>query len=288
MVREAAQSVLAQSYRGFELIVVDDGSTDGTSERIVKLNGAVRLFAQNRRGVSAARNSGATIARGRYLAFLDSDDLWLPDKLAVQSEFMAQRPEIHICQTEEIWYRRGVRVNPMAKHRKPSGDVFRPSLELCLISPSAVMMTRELFEASGGFDESLSVCEDYDLWLRVAARHPVPLISNALVVKRGGHADQLSHSTWGMDRYRVLALQKLLRSGLSREKRLWALEVLRRKVAVLAGGAEKRGNGVAADAYRGILDEFMQESCDVVEADSRICGGEGVSFTNSRAVAALG
>ncbi len=171
-------------------------------------------FARREKASSAARNTGVSRSSGRYLALLDSDDLWLPGKLARQTAFMIGRPDVEICQTEEIWIRNGVRVNPKAAHRKPSGDVFLRSLDLCLVSPSAVMMTRELFERAGGFDESFPVCEDYDLWLRIAAERPIPLIPEALVVKRGGHADQLSRSTWGMDRYRVRALQKLLRPGI--------------------------------------------------------------------------
>src|SRR5215510_5701311 len=216
MVREAIASVLAQTFQDFELIVVDDGSNDGTRE-LVREFSSVRYTFQENRGVSAARNRGATLSRGRLLAFLDSDDFWQPRKLEMQAAFFTAHPEARICQTEELWLRNGVRVNPHQKHRKPSGDIFTRSLQLCLVSPSAVMMRRELFAQSGGFDESLPACEDYDLWLRIAAREPVYLIEEPLVVKRGGHADQLSHKFWGMDRFRVAALRKLLDSGVLSE-----------------------------------------------------------------------
>ncbi|HEX9786568.1 MAG TPA: glycosyltransferase family 2 protein, partial [Candidatus Binatia bacterium] len=202
-------------------------------------------------------------------------------KLARQTAFMVEHPEVRICQTEEIWIRNGIRVNPKAVHRKPSGDIFARSLDLCLVSPSAVMMTRELFQRLGGFDETLPVCEDYDLWLRVAAKEPVPLIAEALVIKRGGHADQLSRSMWGMDRYRVRALQKILRAGLKGWRRAAALQVLRRKVAVLANGARKRGREREADDFEGLLDEFKQERTDVRERDSRIRPGQGLSPANA-------
>ncbi|MBI3067249.1 MAG: glycosyltransferase family 2 protein [Deltaproteobacteria bacterium] len=288
MIGEAVESVLAQSFQDFELIVVDDGSRDGTAKRITALGGDTRIMVQSRCGVSAARNHGAHVARGRYLAFLDSDDLWLAEKLAVQTTFMVEHPEMQICQTEETWLRHGKRVNPKAKHRKPSGDIFRASLELCLVSPSAVMMTKKLFDETGGFDESFSVCEDYDLWLRIAVDHPVPLIAAPLVIKRGGHADQLSHSLWGMDRYRVAALQKLLRAGVGGEKREWVVDTLRRKIAVLAQGAMKRGQESAARAYEAVLGEFVQEKKDVGGGDSRVRQGEGISPANSGAVARLG
>ena len=271
MVGEAIESVLAQSYRTWELIVVDDGSTDGTSKHLARYGANIRYVSRQRGGVAAARNYGVAIARGRYVAFLDSDDLWMAKKLAIQTEFMEQQPEVQICQTEEIWVRRGVRVNPKAKHAKPSGDIFRRCLDLCLVSPSAVMMTKQLFNQFRGFDESFPVCEDYDLWLRIGVDHPVPLIPMSLVVKRGGHRDQLSHSIWGMDRYRVQSLRNLLGNGLSGEKRQWVIEALQCKISVLCQGARKRGKECEATAYEGILSEILQETLNVRDGDSPIC-----------------
>lgn len=284
LVGAAIESVLAQSYGGFELIVVDDGSTDDTAEQLAQFGSRLLILKQPNRGVSAARNFAVRHARGSYLAFLDSDDLWLPNKLAIQVAFIEQHPSVQICQIEETWIRNGVRVNPKAKHRKPSGDIFIASLELCLVSPSAVMLTRELFERVGGFDESLPVCEDYDLWLRIAVDHSIALIDDALVIKRGGHADQLSRSLWGVDRYRVLALQKLLRSGLDGKRREAAIAVLRRKVEVLASGARKRGKASEARSYEDILTEFMQEQ-HVGERNSRLLDGERLSPADAGALA---
>ena len=283
-VGEAIESVLAQSFADFELIVVDDGSTDDTARELAKFGSRLRLLRQPNRGVSAARNLAVRHGRGSYLAFLDSDDLWLPEKLAVQTSFMEQNPAVQICQTEEIWIRNGIRVNPKAKHRKPSGEIFFPSLKLCLVSPSAVMLTRKLFERVGGFDENFPVCEDYDLWLRIAVDHSVSLIDEALVIKRGGHADQLSRSIWGMDRYRVLALRKLLGSGLDGARRDAAIEVLRHKVAVLAAGARKRGKAGEAAAYEEILAEFTQEH-HVGARNSRLLDGEELSPADAGALA---
>ena len=285
MVGAAVDSVLAQSYRDFELIVVDDGSADATSTELAKYGSQLRYFKQNRSGVSAARNLGVRRSRGRLIAFLDSDDLWQPDKLKIQVRYMERSPEVQICQTDEIWIRHGVRVNPRIRHRKPSGDIFNRSLDLCLISPSAVMMTRRLFELSGGFDEWLPVCEDYDLWLRIARDHPVPLIEQPLVVKHGGHADQLSHSMWGMDRYRVIALQKLLRSGLDGERRAAALKVLQNKVAVLAQGARKRGKAAEAERYQAMLSEFAGEMGNVGERVSQFRGIQGLPSADAQPLA---
>lgn len=277
MLGAAVESVLAQRYRDFELIVIDDGSTDGSAMELAKFGAQVHYIYRHHSGVSAARNLGVRLSRGRLVAFLDSDDLWQADKLAVQARFMESHPDVQICQTEEVWLRHGVRVNPKLKHRKPSGDIFRRSLDLCLVSPSAVMMTRALFDRSGGFDESLPVCEDYDLWLRIARDYPVPLIEQALVVKRGGHADQLSHSMWGMDRYRVVALLKLLRSGIAGDRRRAVLRVLQIKTAVLAQGAQKRGRTAEVDGYRAMLSEFAGEIDDVGERIPQLRGVQGIS-----------
>ncbi|MGD8367122.1 MAG: glycosyltransferase [Desulfobacterales bacterium] len=255
-IEEAVESVAAQTLTDFELIAVDDGSTDGTGEILSRYESRLRLIRQENRGVSAARNRGVAEARGRWIAFIDSDDLWRPEKLALQTAFFQNRPDARICQTEEIWVRNGIRVNPGRRHQKPSGDIFIPSLSLCLVSPSAVMMEKALFEEIGGFDESLPAAEDYDLWLRISARHPVHLIEEPLVVKRGGHADQLSR-TPGIDRYRIRALEKILDSGeLTAARRRAAAAVLREKCAIYAGGCRKRGRTAEAQRYEALAERF--------------------------------
>jgi glycosyltransferase involved in cell wall biosynthesis len=250
---EALESVLAQGLTGVELIVVDDGSTDGTPQLLAGYGESIRVLRQENRGVSAARNAGIAAARSGLIAFLDSDDLWLPGKLRTQLDFFAERPEALICQTEELWVKHGRRVNPGRRHRKRGGMIFEPSLELCLVSPSAVMMRRELFERIGRFDEALPACEDYDLWLRVSLRVPIHLIATPLIVKRGGHADQLSRA-WGLDRYRIAALVKLLNGdSLNEVQRQAARRVLRRKCAVYAGGCRKRGRTDEAEQYERLI-----------------------------------
>jgi glycosyltransferase involved in cell wall biosynthesis len=252
-VMEAVASVLAQTYRAFELLVLDDGSTDATLAALASFGGEIQVLRrEERQGVSAARNLGAAAATGEWLAFLDSDDLWLPDKLARQVEYLKANTDIVICQTGETWIRNGVRVNPPEACRKVAGDIFLPSLKRCLVSPSAVMLHRRLFEEMGGFDEELPAAEDYDLWLRITWRYPVGLVPEPLVIKRGGHADQLSRQ-WGLDRFRIRALMKLREEpGLPQEYKQAVHKTLAEKCRIYAQGCEKRDRWDEAREYRAI------------------------------------
>jgi len=237
----AVKSVLEQTHDNIELIVVNDGSTDNTLEILAPFLEKTTIISQARQGVSAARNVGIQRASGDLISFLDSDDLWLPDKIACQVDFFQKNPDALICQTEEIWIRKGIRVNPKKKHKKLQGMIFKPSLHLCLVSPSAVMMRRSLFDTVGLFDEELPACEDYDLWLRVAARYPIHLLDKPGIIKHGGHPDQLSahHS---LDKYRILSLTKLLKETcLTREQRGAAEQVLLEKARIYGQGCIKRG-----------------------------------------------
>ncbi|MCF8045651.1 MAG: glycosyltransferase family 2 protein [Desulfarculaceae bacterium] len=245
----AVESVLRQNYPHMEIIVVDDGSTDDTAEKLAPYAGNIRIMEQENLGVSAARNSGIKAASGDLIAFLDSDDLWQNDKISKQTAFFARHPSALICQTEEIWIRNGRRVNPAGKHKKPSGMIFEPSLHLCLVSPSAVMMKPRLFQEKGLFDETLPACEDYDLWLRISVDTPVSLIDNPGTVKHGGHDDQLSKNH-SLDRYRIYAIEKLLDSRiLSERQREEAVKVMKHKCRIYGNGCIKRGKEEEARRY---------------------------------------
>jgi glycosyltransferase involved in cell wall biosynthesis len=246
----ALQSVYAQSHPATEVIVVDDGSSDDTRRMVRGQFPAVRYLYQPNRGVSSARNSGIEAATGDWIALLDSDDRWQPDKLAQQCEHLRMRPEYKICHSDEIWIRNGRRVNPMKKHAKYGGHIFRQCLPRCVISPSAVMIHRQLLNEVGLFDESLPACEDYDLWLRICARHPVLYIDKPLITKVGGHDDQLSRHYWGMDRFRIHALEKILAvNALDAANHAAALTTLLDKLAIVIKGAIKHGNHDLASHY---------------------------------------
>jgi glycosyltransferase involved in cell wall biosynthesis len=241
--REAIVSVLSQSEPPGEIIVVDDGSEDDTAVVVERFSPRVKLVRRSHGGVSAARNAGIRASSGRWLAFLDSDDLWLPGKLGTQMDFLANNPRFLICQTEEIWIRNGKRLNPRHYHRKPDGECFERLLERCLVSPSAVVMERALLEDVGFFDEEMTACEDYDLWLRIGCSHPIGFVTEPLVIKRGGHSDQLSGTVPSLDRFRIQSLAKLLKSGrLTSVQAEQTLNMLRRKCRIYGEGCRKREN----------------------------------------------
>lgn len=258
VLKEAIDSVLAQEFKDFELIVVDDGSTDNTGEILDSYEQDILVLRQPNKGVSAARNRGIDAAEGRLIAFLDSDDLWLPRKLSSQVDFFNSNPEAVINQTEEIWVRNGVRVNPKTRHHKFSGMIFERSLALCLVSPSAVMIKKNLFSEVGVFDENLPACEDYDLWLRISCRYPVDLIETPLIMKRGGHADQLSKAP-GLDKFRIQALKKIIASGqLEPDLYRAAVRTLQEKCAIFAAGCRKRGKDAEARYYEELAGRYKK------------------------------
>jgi len=239
----ALDSVLAQTRPADEIFIVDDGSTDNTEQLIKHNYPQVIYIKQANQGVSAARNAAIKAAKGEWLALLDSDDEWLPHKLATQLMLLEQQPDHKLIHSDEIWIRNGIRVNQMKKHAKGGGWIFESCLPLCAISPSAAMIHRHLFAEVGLFDENLPACEDYDLWLRITCRLPVLYCQEPLILKYGGHEDQLSQQHWGMDRFRIRALQNCLNNiQLSETDFAAARKMLVKKLRIMLKGAEKHGN----------------------------------------------
>jgi glycosyltransferase involved in cell wall biosynthesis len=248
--KRAINSVLNQDCAVDELIVVDDGSTYNTATYIQQNLPQIKLIQQTNQGVSAARNAGIKRASCDWIALLDSDDSWHYNKISTIKEHHVKQPDIELIHSDEIWIRNHVRVNAMDKHQKTGGHVFLRCLPLCVISPSAVVLKRSLIESVGYFDESLPACEDYDLWLKICCHHSVHYIDLPLITKYGGHEDQLSTQHWGMDRFRIRALSRLIqRDQLSDTYRLAANEMLQKKLKVLLKGAKKHNN-------QSVLDEF--------------------------------
>lgn len=240
---QAIQSVLNQTFTDWELILVDDGSTDDTQDCIESFRDSrIKSAYQANKGVSVARNTGLQLVEASWICLLDSDDEWHPEKLQKQKHFIENNPDIWIHQTQEIWIRKGKRVNAKKIHQKQSGDLFQQSLQLCAISPSSVCFHKSLIAKYGDFDAQLKACEDYDLWLRITANEKVGLIDQELLTKTGGHEDQLSTLYPAMDRFRIYSMLKLLKNNeLSRQQETAVKELIQLKLKIFIEGSEKRG-----------------------------------------------
>lgn len=257
--KRAIDSVLGQTMKPGEIIVVDGGSNDGTGLILREYaRDGVKILMQTSNGVSNARNLGIRESKNEWVAFLDSDDWWLPDKLKKQVKFHTNSCHFLVSQTDEIWIRNNLRVNPKKYHLKKGGYIFDLCLKRCMITPSAVLINKCVFDDVGLFDEELPVCEDYDLWLRVAKKYKIGLIKEKLVVKTGGHADQLSVRYWGMDRFRVKALEKILREPLDLEEKRGVLDTLVEKSWILAQGSSKRNETARAQLYQEKVEVYKE------------------------------
>ena len=257
----AVESVFSQTFKNFELIVIDDGSEDNTSEMIMKFGKPVRYFQIQHSGVSKARNTGIEKANGEWISFLDSDDYWLPQKLEKQLAYLEIHPEYRICHTDEIWIKNGRRINQGKKHIKYSGWFFYPSLRLCLISPSTVIIHREVFNKAGKFDEDFKFVEDYELWLRITSRYPVGYVSEKLIVKTGGHSDQLSSSIEGIEKYRIQALEKFILSGSAKSEFLAeSINMYLKKCTVYINGCKKRRKNSEIENIRSKMRQIMRDN----------------------------
>ena len=241
LVERAIDSVLMQSIKPFDIIVVDDGSDDGTSEMIQKKYRSINLVQQQNSGVSAARNNGIKHAKGDWIALLDSDDEWTEKKLENQANRLIKNPDYHFCHTNEIWIRNGVRVNQKKRHQKYGGYIFDKCLDICRISPSSTLFKKNILEHVGWFDTQLPVCEDYDLWLRITADYKILFVDEPLIIKYGGHTDQLSQSVEGIELFRIKSLENLLaNTELSPQKRNLAITMIIKKLNIYLNGLVKR------------------------------------------------
>jgi GT2 family glycosyltransferase/nucleoside phosphorylase len=235
-------SVLEQTYPAHNIFLINDGSDINTFfKNKADFPDNVKLIKLKRNhGVSYARNKGLSKSKAPWVAFLDSDDLWHKNKLQKQVDFIQKHPYYEILQTDEKWIKDGQRINQCQHHQKPSGWIWSKCLALCLISPSAVLLKRHLFKTHGLFDEALAVCEDYDLWLRLTREKIVGLVPDPLVIKHGGHPDQLSKKYPAMDRFRLKALEKAYAKEKNPLYQAQLLDIINKKQNILIHGASKR------------------------------------------------
>ena len=257
----AVESVLNQIYKPIEIIVVDDGSTDGTKEMFSEMYPLVRYIYQVNSGVSLARNMGIKSASGDWIALLDSDDEWLPEKLDRQVKLLQDNAEIRFCHTNEIWIRNNVRINQKKKHQKYGGNIFNKCLDICRISPSSSLFHTSVIKDVGLFDESLDVCEDYDMWLRITSKYPVLFLDQPLIKKFGGHTDQLSRVLGGIEQYRIRSLEKILTSkSLSGSQFEAAKDMLIHKLQIYAKGLKKRDKNTELHSVEKKIHDWLNMS----------------------------
>jgi glycosyltransferase involved in cell wall biosynthesis len=260
LLERAVNSVLQQTFKDFELIVVDDASFDDTGQSKFLKDHAEKLYyfrLPSHRGVSAARNFGLQKSRGEWIAFLDSDDEWFPEKLEKQLAWHDAHSGFRISQTQEIWVRKGVRVNPPKTHKKILGYQFKENLKRCMITPSSVMIEKKLLDETGWFNEDFPGCEDYDLWLRITCRHPVGLVDEFLLKRYGGHADQLSSTVPVLDRFRIQSMENILRNNkITDDQREQVTQELVTKASIVAQGNLKRGNKKEYEKFQRIARRY--------------------------------
>ena len=246
----AINSVLNQTYKDFSVIIIDDGSTDNTNQLIKNYNTNFIHLYQSNKGVSSARNIGIKKSQSEWIAFLDSEDEWHPKKLESQVDLIKKNKSYYVCHTNENWIKNGKYLNQKNKHQKYGGWIFDKCLPLCCVSPSSIFIHHSVFKTCGFFDEKFPVCEDYELWLRISSTYKFLYLSQKLITKHGGHQDQLSTKYWGMDRFRIEALYKIINSGnLNFENLQMAKKMLIYKTKIFSNGALKRGKKLKAEDY---------------------------------------
>ncbi len=269
-IADAVQSVLNQTYPYLRIIVIDDGSdcawhNQDALKNVFKLNHLIirnnrlepdilkapskfrkkiiyfHYIYQKNRGISATRNTGLKFSRAEYIAFLDDDDLWHKEKLVKQIEAI-EKNNSDVCYTDEKWLRNGKHLNQCKQHKKYSGAIFKYALPLCIISASSILLRKSVIQKLGFFDDNFIVCEDYEYWLKLTFYFDVLFIAEPLIVKRGGHINQLSKKYAAMDKYRVAALLKFIyENDLNDEDYELVKTELIRKAGILLNGFLKRG-----------------------------------------------
>ena len=242
--QRALDSVINQTYKPAEIIVVDNGSSDGTLKFLREQYPKITILTENKIGVSSARNKGIKNSINQWIALLDSDDAWHTRKLEIQTSMLdSALKEYNLIHTDEVWFRNNKHINQMKKHKKQGGYIFERCLSLCCISPSSVIFKKNILDKVGLFDESLPVCEDYDMWLKICSSEEVLFAQDKLTYKYGGHKDQLSKSYWGMDRFRIKSIENIIKNfDLTYNQKKQAKKELIKKLKIIINGAFKRNN----------------------------------------------
>ena len=254
---EAVESVLRQTFQNYEIIIVDDGSEDERIEWFSISNG-LKYYKTEHTGMPGfVRNRGFEIARGNYIAFLDSDDMWNIYKLERQFQYMDKHPEYRIMHTKEIWIRNGKILSQSKQKHKREGDIFKDGLKKCIVGPSTVLLESSLFEEFGGFREDLEIAEDYELWLRVLSKYEIGYLDESLIIKRDGDWAQLSKKYDYIEIFRIKGLKDLVENGYFEEKKMAeARKELMRKIEIYMKGVKKRGKKAEYEKWKKYLEKL--------------------------------
>lgn len=262
MVRRAVESVINQTVEPYEIIVVDDGSTDSTQEII--WDDSVRSFRIPHSGFPGfVRNYGVDKSVGDYISFLDSDDIWHPNKLEEQLEFIKRQTDCKVLHTKEKWIMNGKTVSQKKRKHKREGFIFKDSLQGCIIGPSTVLIKRDIFQEFNGFDPTIEVGEDYDLWLRITNKYQIHYIDKELITKYAGHGDQLSFKYGYIEPFKISVLERLIeRRELSKANQIIANDSLKSKYDIIINGCLKRGKYNEADSFQRRKESFLEKIKD--------------------------
>jgi glycosyltransferase involved in cell wall biosynthesis len=232
----AVESVLAQRSEDLEVLVIDDGSTDATRETLARFGEQIDYIYQTNSGVSQARNKGLAVASGRYVAFLDSDDAWYPNKIHRQLEALSENPGAAACYS--AFTVTDSTLSPLNVHTaEPQSSVLEDLLLRgnWVSTPSTVICERGLFTKVGGFDPELSLCADWDMWLRLAAVAEFVYVDEPLVRYRK-HDGNMSGNVALLEQDSIRVLEKgFAMPGLSQSLRLRREAAIARNDMVLAG-----------------------------------------------------
>lgn len=247
----AIESILNQTIPLDEIIIVDDGSEDDTQKILEKYKN-LKIIKTANLGVSHARNTGIKNAKNSWIAFLDSDDIWSKEKIEKQINFHKENPDILFSHTNERWIRDGKEIKYPKSLKKPEGECFLQNTSTCKIAASSVLVSKRVFEDIGYFDESMSVCEDYDMWLRVSLRYQIGLLKESLITKYAGHP-QLSSTIFAIDRYHIYSLLKFLDTKFH----IQIKKEIEKKCKILEKGALKHNNQEILKMVRDIKSQIL-------------------------------
>jgi glycosyltransferase involved in cell wall biosynthesis len=232
---DTLESVLAQTYSTFEIIVVNNSSTDSSLD-IVKKYSDVKVISQENQGPSVARNKGVALSKGDFIAFLDADDLWVPDKLKIQMEYFNNNPQVGLVYSKYTSVRNGkiLRTRPQNGY---SGWIFTKLLYKSIIQTSTVMVKRECLDAVGPYDESFSLGDEYDMFLRIAKKFQCGFVDKGLIRYRI-HDNNTSKNVFLFDKENLGVYKKIYNNFTDldgKQKRILRKRIARYSMKVAEG-----------------------------------------------------